>query len=157
MAVDPIEFRRDAALSLGAHVAAASVEEAAQLLAELTRGVMADKVIVCVGVLYGHLVGPISELVSKGGRLVITSVTPMHETSVTIALGMFAMSNKSLLGHVFGQVNPAADFPRLLALYRSGALQLDELITRRYPLAQINEGYADMHAGRTVRGLVEHG
>ena len=157
VAVDPITQRREAALSFGADVAVASVEEASQQLAELTRGVMADKVIVCVGVLYGHLVGPISELVSKGGRMVITSVTPMHETTVTMALGMFAMSNKSLLGHVFGQVNPAADFPRLLALYRSGALRLDELITRRYPLSQINEGYADMHAGRTVRGLVEHG
>ena len=61
-----------------------------------------------------------------------------------------------LLGHVFGQVNPASDFPRILSLYRSGALRLDELITRRYPLAQINEGYADMHNGQTVRGLVEH-
>jgi S-(hydroxymethyl)glutathione dehydrogenase/alcohol dehydrogenase len=156
MAVDPIAFRRDAARSLGADVAVASVEEAAGQLVELTRGVMADKVIVCVGVLYGDLVGPITELVSKGGRLVITSVTPMHETSVAMGLGMFAMTNKSLLGHVFGQVNPVADFPRILGLYRAGALRLDELITRRYALAQINEGYADMHAGRTVRGLIEH-
>ncbi len=156
IAVDPVALRRDAALSLGADLAVASVDEAAQELAELTRGVMADKVIVCVGVLYGHLVGPIADLVGKGGRLVITSVTPMHETTVTMGLGMFAMSNKSLLGHVFGQVNPVADFPRILSLYRSGALRLDELITRRYPLSQINEGYADMHAGRTVRGLVEH-
>jgi len=156
VAVDPMPLRREAAVSLGADLALASVEEAATQVAELTRGVMADKVIVCVGVLYGHLVGPISELVAKGGRLVITSVTPMHETSVSMGLGMFAMTNKSLLGHVFGQVNPASDFPRILSLYRSGALRLDELITRRYPLAQINEGYADMHNGQTVRGLVEY-
>ena len=34
---------------------------------------------------------------------------------------------------------------------------LDELITTRYPLEEINQGYADMNAGKNIRGLVEYG
>jgi S-(hydroxymethyl)glutathione dehydrogenase/alcohol dehydrogenase len=58
---------------------------------------------------------------------------------------------------VFGSANPHADIPRLLSLYRSGLLKLDELVTRTYTLDQINEGYADMLAGKNIRGVVVNG
>ena len=48
------------------------------------------------------------------------------------------------------------DVPRLLGLYRSGDLKLDELITRRYRLDQVNEGYQDMLDGKNVRGVIIH-
>jgi Zn-dependent alcohol dehydrogenase len=46
--------------------------------------------------------------------------------------------------------------PRLLDLYRGGGLKLDELITRRYSLEQVNEGYEDLLAGVNIRGLIVH-
>jgi S-(hydroxymethyl)glutathione dehydrogenase/alcohol dehydrogenase len=46
--------------------------------------------------------------------------------------------------------------PRLLSLWRSGDLQLDELITRRYSLDEVNQGYEDMLAGRNIRGVLVH-
>jgi S-(hydroxymethyl)glutathione dehydrogenase/alcohol dehydrogenase len=46
--------------------------------------------------------------------------------------------------------------PRLLGLYRAGDLKLDELITRRYNLDEINQGYEDMLAGRNIRGVLIH-
>jgi alcohol dehydrogenase (nicotinoprotein) len=42
-------------------------------------------------------------------------------------------------------------------MYRAGSLKLDELVTRRYRLDDINEGYADMLEGRNIRGVVEFG
>ena len=39
-------------------------------------------------------------------------------------------------------------------LYQTGQLKLDELVTREYTLEEINEGYADMHAGVNLRGLI---
>ena len=42
----------------------------------------------------------------------------------------------------------------MLELYQSGQLQLDELITTTYTLDDINEGYADMHAGKNIRGVI---
>jgi S-(hydroxymethyl)glutathione dehydrogenase/alcohol dehydrogenase len=37
----------------------------------------------------------------------------------------------------------------------TGKLHLDELITTRYRLEQINDGYADMHAGKNIRGVID--
>ena len=39
-------------------------------------------------------------------------------------------------------------------MYRLGQLRLDEVVTSRYSLDQINEGYADMHAGKNMRGVI---
>jgi S-(hydroxymethyl)glutathione dehydrogenase/alcohol dehydrogenase len=42
----------------------------------------------------------------------------------------------------------------MLQMYQSGQLKLDELITRRYKLDEIGQGYADMHAGKNIRGVI---
>ena len=39
-------------------------------------------------------------------------------------------------------------------LYRSGQLKLDELVTRTYPLDEINQGYQDMRDGKNIRGVI---
>ena len=44
----------------------------------------------------------------------------------------------------------------MLRLYRDGRLKIDELITRRYSLDEINHGYADMHAGLNLRGIIDY-
>lgn len=44
--------------------------------------------------------------------------------------------------------------PRLLGLYRDGLLDLDAMVTRTYPLEQINDGYRDMRDGRNIRGVL---
>ena len=55
---------------------------------------------------------------------------------------------------VYGFCSPRLQIPELLALYRKGALKLRELITRRYRLSEINQGYADLEAGKNLRGVV---
>ena len=51
-------------------------------------------------------------------------------------------------------MSPSKDVPRLLGLWRNGQLRLEELVSQRYELDAINKGYADMHAGRNIRGLI---
>ena len=46
--------------------------------------------------------------------------------------------------------------PQLIGLYQAGKLKLDELITRRYKLDEINEGYQDMNDGKNIRGVIIH-
>jgi S-(hydroxymethyl)glutathione dehydrogenase/alcohol dehydrogenase len=65
------------------------------------------------------------------------------------------MMNKEVKGTVFGSGNPRADIPALLSMYREGELKLDELITNRYSLAQVNQGYQDMRDGVNIRGVIE--
>jgi S-(hydroxymethyl)glutathione dehydrogenase/alcohol dehydrogenase len=59
-------------------------------------------------------------------------------------------------GALFGGANPLYDIPRLLGLWKAGDLKLDELITKRYPLEQVNEGYQDLMAGKNIRGVLIH-
>ena len=42
----------------------------------------------------------------------------------------------------------------MLDLYRNGKLKLDELATHRYKLEEVNQGYDDMRAGRSLRGVI---
>jgi S-(hydroxymethyl)glutathione dehydrogenase/alcohol dehydrogenase len=61
-----------------------------------------------------------------------------------------------LQGALFGGANPLYDIPRLLGLWKAGDLKIDELITKRYSLDQLNEGYADLMDGKNIRGVLIH-
>jgi NDMA-dependent alcohol dehydrogenase len=154
VAVDPVEFKREQALRLGATHAVESITEAQSLVAQLTRNRMADAAIITVGVLHGDMVGPVSRLVGKGGNVVITSVAPWNEENVSLPLVEFAMSAKNLVGVVMGLTRPLLDIEQIYALYRAGRLPLDDLITRTYKLDDINVGYEDMHKGVNLRGVI---
>jgi len=157
VAIDPVEFKREQAQLFGASHAVANVEEAQALLGELTWGRNAEKVIITVGEGKGADVGSYLSMVGKGGKLVFTSVTDMNANDVTLNLFELSMMEKSLVGTIFGSANPRYDIPRLLGLYRSGQLKLDELITRTYGLEDINQGYQDMRDGKNIRGVIIYG
>lgn len=157
IAVDPVEFKREKAMELGATHTFASMEEAFPAVTELTWGQMADKVIMTPGVMYGDMMQLGTALAGKGGTIVVTAIAPITQTQSAVNLFELAMWNKEIKGTIFGSLNPRHDIPALLGLYREGQLKLDELITRRYTLDQINEGYDDMRNGNNIRGVIVHG
>ena len=63
---------------------------------------------------------------------------------------------KRVQGALFGASSPSRDIPWMLRMYQAGQLLLDELITTRYTLDQINQGYEDMHAGKNIRGVINY-
>ena len=154
IAVDPIAFKREKALEFGATHTFASMEEAIPEVATLTQGEMADKVILSPSVVYGDLMAPAMTLTGKGGTLVVTGVAPMTQTHAAVNLFELSMWNKEIKGTIFGSLSPHADVPRLLDLYRNGVLKLDELVTRRYSLDELNDGYDAMRNGTNLRGVV---
>ncbi|MCB1269842.1 MAG: NDMA-dependent alcohol dehydrogenase [Microthrixaceae bacterium] len=155
IAIDPVEFKREKAMEMGATHTYSSVEEALLAVPELTWGEMCDSVILSPGVVTGDMVEPSLNLVSKGGTLVITALAGMLESDVQLNLFMLAMMNKAVKGTVFGSGNPRADIPELLSMYREGVLKLDQLITNRYSLDDVNQGYQDMRDGKNIRGVIE--
>ena len=154
IAVDPVAFKREKAMEFGATHTASSMDEAFGLVQQLTRGVMADKAIYTVGVADGTHMAQVMSLISKGGRMVITAVSPMFDTNVTMNLFELTIYQKEVRGALFGGGSPRADIPKLLGLYQAGQLKLDELITKTYTLEQINEGYQDMRDGKNIRGMI---
>jgi S-(hydroxymethyl)glutathione dehydrogenase / alcohol dehydrogenase len=154
VAVDPVEFKQKAALDFGATHAVASMKEAMPLVRELTHGMMADGVILTVGVASGHMLAPALSLTGKNGTCVVTSSAPLTASEASVNLFELGMWQKEIRGVLFGAGNPGYDIPNLLGLYRAGVLKLDELVTRTYPLEQLNEGYADMRDGKNIRGVI---
>jgi S-(hydroxymethyl)glutathione dehydrogenase/alcohol dehydrogenase len=154
IAIDPIEFKREKAMEFGATHTFASMEEAMPAVSELTWGQMADRVIMTPGVMYGDLMALGMSLAGKGGTVVVTAVAPMAQTESSVNLFELAMWNKEIKGTIFGSLNPRADIPRLLSMYREGQLKLDELITKTYTLDEINEGYRAMRDGENIRGVI---
>jgi S-(hydroxymethyl)glutathione dehydrogenase/alcohol dehydrogenase len=155
IAVDPVEFKRDSAKFFGATDTSPSIEEAFPLVQELTRGVMADRVVLTPGVLRPEMLLPALMLTSKGGTCLVTAVSKLEVSMVPLVLADMLQSCKTLKGLLYGGMNPRASMPMLLSMYRSGHLKLDELVTRRYRLDQLNDAITDMRQGRNIRGIIE--
>jgi S-(hydroxymethyl)glutathione dehydrogenase/alcohol dehydrogenase len=123
---------------------------AAKALYKLTGG-GADYAFDCVGV------GKISELawgvLRRGGTAVIVGIANPKDQIALSALAV-ATSEKTLTGSYYGSARPQLDFPRLMGLYRSGRLKLDELITRTYSIDEAPRALADLNAGKGGRGVI---
>ena len=122
---------------------------------EMTWGQMADKVIMTPGVMYGEMMA-LGRSMCRQGRHHRRHRRRADDARPRASVNLFelAMWNKEIKGTIFGSLNPRADIPKLLGLYREGQLKLDELITKRYPLEQINEGYRAMRDGENIRGVI---
>jgi S-(hydroxymethyl)glutathione dehydrogenase / alcohol dehydrogenase len=153
-AVDPVEWKRDQALKFGATHAYADIDTATTAIAEFTVGRMARKVIVTVGRSDGKDLEKYMSVTSKGGICVMTAMGSVLATDATLNLSLLALLQKRLQGTIFGGGNPQRDIPLLLSMYQAGKLNLDDMVTRRYSLEQINEGYQDMLEGRNIRGVI---
>jgi NDMA-dependent alcohol dehydrogenase len=156
IAIDPNPFKLEMASQLGATFTTSDVEQAREELIGLTRGQMADLAVVTVGVLEPEITADAVSLVGKAGRVVLTSVSRADTKTVSLTGSPLVGWHKRIQGSLAGGSNPIYEMPRLLDLYRSGDLKLDEIITRRYALEQVNEGYRDLLAGKNIRGVILH-
>lgn len=156
IAVDIVEDKRDKVFPFGATHFVTSVAEATALVAELTRGVMADSAILTVGLLEGSMIADALNLVRKGGAVVVTAIASITDTAASMSLTMLTLFQKRVLGSLYGGANPRPDIARLINLYRDGKLLLDEAVTAEYKLDEINDGYADMRSGHNIRGVIIH-
>ena len=155
LVVDPAEFKRQQAPAFGATETFATLDEAAGRIAHLTNGQGVDVAVVAVGRVDGDILGAAFDKVGKAGVCVLLAVGS-SDKHIAASPQDFTNLAKSLRGVMYGLCNPTVDIPRFLRMYRDGRLKLDELITRRYRLDEINEAYADMHGGRNIRGVVLH-
>jgi S-(hydroxymethyl)glutathione dehydrogenase/alcohol dehydrogenase len=61
---------------------------------------------------------------------------------------------RTVMGSIYGSSRPRIDIPMLIDLYLAGKLKLDPLLTRTYPLEQINEAYEALERGETARSVL---
>jgi S-(hydroxymethyl)glutathione dehydrogenase/alcohol dehydrogenase len=155
--VDPVEFKREMATSVfGATKAFASAQEAHDYVNEVTWGQLADKVILTPDAVTEEMLTAAVNMTGKGGKVQVTAVGHFGEKNMTFRAGALITYHRQVRGALAGDSNLMYDIPKLLGLYKSGQLKLDELVTRKYALDEINQAYQDMHDGKNIRGVIIH-
>jgi S-(hydroxymethyl)glutathione dehydrogenase / alcohol dehydrogenase len=154
VAVDTSASKRSVATSFGAtHAVDPAAEDTAASVRALTGERGADFVFVGVG--YTPVIEAALGLVRRGGTVVVLGMPASDETIGVVGVDL-VHDDKRILGHKIGSGSgPLADVvPRLVALYDDGRLRLDELITGRYPLSEINAAIASASGGDALRNVI---
>lgn len=118
---------------------------------ELTAGRGADHAFEVIGDL--QTAKQAYEATRKGGIFVLVGVLPAGSQLAFDSLQLIR-DEKTIQPCTYGSVNFRKDMPMFLDLYMSGRLNLDDLITRRFRLDEINVAYEAMLRGDVARGVI---
>ncbi|MCC6626328.1 MAG: Zn-dependent alcohol dehydrogenase [Chloroflexi bacterium] len=151
IAVDVMATKLAYAEGMGAsHVIDASREDPVAAIQRLT-GRGADYTFVAVG--HTAAVEQAWAATAPGGACTVIGLPPAGSV-IQIPPGTLVGSERRLIGSSYGSARTFIDFPRLVELYLAGKLRIDELISRRYEIGQVNEAFRAMVAGEVARGLI---
>ena len=150
IAIDTLEPKLAMAKKFGATDVILFKEDPVKELKKLTGG-GPDYAFECVG--SGELAGVAYRAIRRGGTAVVVGVARSTENTALRTMTL-VFEEKTLTGSYFGSCVPRVDFPRMLGLYLGGQLKLDELITRRYSIAEAPQAFADLESGKNARGVI---
>lgn len=152
IAVDIADEKLEVARRFGAtHAVNSASEDAIAAVKTATGGKGADFVFVAVGAK-----APIDEgvqMLASGGTAVVVGI-PASGVITEYDPVELASRGQRIVGSKMGSARVREDIPRLAKLYEEGRLKLDELISGRYPLEQINDAIAATKSGQSLRNVV---
>lgn len=152
IAVDVAPQKLDYARQMGAtHVVDASQNDPVEAIKALTGGRGVDYAFEAIGL--AVTIQQAYAAIRKGGTCVVIGVTPT-DLRVSINANEMVYLEKTLRGSLYGSSRPKIDILNLMEMYRAGKLMVDELLTRTYPLEEINAAYAALERGEVARSLV---
>ncbi|HEV2583239.1 MAG TPA: Zn-dependent alcohol dehydrogenase [Ktedonobacteraceae bacterium] len=154
IAVDKVDFKLEKAKEFGAtHTINSTREDPVQISKDLTWGEGVDYAFEAIAT--PATIGQAYACLGKNSTLVVIGLTPYTAESIPIPPLDLVLWQKSIMGTIYGDSQPRNDIPNLLKMFHAGKLKLNELVTRTYTLDQVNEAYADMLAGKNIRGVIE--
>ena len=112
----------------------------------------ADAVLVTVGAAKAYDEAP--RYLAPGGKMIMVGMPASGVESRYEAVN-FAAVSQSMIGSKMGNVVIKRDIPWLIDMYGQGRLKLDELISKRWSLDQINEAIADTKGGAARRNVID--
>jgi len=151
VAVDMTEEKLAIARSFGATHGVLASEEKPWKSAFSAMGRAADAVFVTVGAAPAYDTAP--RYLAPGGKVVMVGMPPSGALSEYEA-GILSALGQSLVGTKMGDVVIRRDIPWMADLYAQGRLKLDELVSRRWRLDEINEAIADTRTGAAKRNVL---
>ena len=152
IAVDPLAVKRDAARTVGATdlIDPADGGTVEQIRA-LTRGRGVDYCFEVVGA--PQVITEAVAATRRGGTTVLVGMPAMGETVTLPAFGLF-FDAKTIVGCNYGSARVRTDFQRWVDLIESGRLDFSGVISRRYPLSDVNTALDDLRQGTVLRGVL---
>lgn len=152
IALDLLDSKLETARLFGATDAVNSADEdCVQQVLDLCEGRGADYVFVTVGA--KSAIDLSVSLLARGGTAVIVGM-PANGVMAEYDPGMLAAFGQRVVGSKMGSTTLSKDVPQLVKLYQSGNLKLDELISGRYALEDINDAIASVQRGESLRNVV---
>jgi len=152
IAADLNNAKLEAARAFGAtHVVNPAEEDLRGFVKAHTAGRGADYVFVTVGA--KAAIDQAIRLLARGGTAVIVGM-PERGTRSEYDPNYISALSLTIVGSKMGSARVSVDIPELVSLYRKGKLKLDELISGRYPLEQINEAIDDVKHGDALRNVI---
>lgn len=154
IAIDINENRLELAKKFGAtHTILADKEDTGLLLAagqvkKMTNDRGADYAFECTAV--PELgAAPLAMIRNAGTAVQVSGI----EQEIVIDMNLFEW-DKVYINPLYGGCKPEKDFPKIVDLYKAGALKLEEMITRTYSLNQLQEAFDDMLTGKNAKGVI---
>ena len=89
----------------------------------------------------------------RAGTMVMVGMPASGVKSAIEALNV-ADAGQKILGSKMGSTRLALDMPKLVELYSQGRLKLDELVTKTYPIEEINEAMDAVRRGEALRNVI---
>ena len=151
IAIDKSEAKGDMAQEFGATDFVMAGATAVDEIRRMTEGRGADYTFEAIGI--PAVQEQCLDAVRPGGVVVLVGISPMG-SSTNLPGAIITRKEKTVMGSYYGSANVARDFPKFANLYLNGKLDLDRLVSKTYPLEQINEAYADMLSGEIARGVI---
>lgn len=151
IAVDNNPTKETFARQFGAtHFVDSSQTPAVETVQEISSGGV-DCSVECVG--HTSLMTEAIEMLRPGGKMVILGVAGMDAVMEVAPFKLY--QDKTIMGCRYGSSRPAFDIPALVDLYLDGRLLLDELVSERYDLTELDKAFEDLEAGKLARGVLE--
>lgn len=152
IALDLSPDKQRAALAFGAtHALDPRDADTEAAIRELTAGRGVDAVLVTVGA-KPAIEGALSYL-GKNGAVVVVGMPPAG-VMAQYDPSQIASFNQKIIGSKMGEAVIARDIPLLIEAWRAGRLKLEELITGRYKLEEINEAVQSVLDGDALRNVI---
>lgn len=158
IAIDKHKSKAKMAMSFGAtHIISTGGgrKEFDIALKDFTNGQGVDVFVDCTGSC--EMISAGYDLIKPAGGRMILLGQPHHEECLTLPGMRQHYCGKTILDSQGGLTNPAVDIPRYLALYKAGRLPLEQFITHRFPLEQVNEALDVVRSGQAGRVILTMG
>ena len=152
ISVDLLDNKLELAKRFGAtHTVNASDCDPVEAIRDLTGGLGVHYAFEAIGLVAEPFVQAIHATRNRG-ITVWVGHAPL-ETPVTLD-ARDLMWEKTVIGSMYGSARPHIDFPRMVALYQNGKLKLDEMITRTFPVEEVNEAFKVLGEGKVARSVL---